>query len=114
MRSGSVVRSLSDSDESGCESDCSLRSSMKRVHFCGGYKGEEITCKTSNHCSDKQRCNKNNCKSNGRSSSMKIDRGDMPDGSDLFRQVLKEIQTQDSSDHQTLGHSETENKCRLQ
>lgn len=102
MRSESIVRSGSESDESGCESDSSLKNSLKRVHFCGGCKGEEAKCDNDNTCSDNQRCTKGKCKPSGRQSSLKIDRGDMPDGSDIFRQVLKEIQTQDNSDDEVF------------
>lgn len=102
MRSENILRSGSESDESGCESDSSLKNSMKRVHFCGGCKGEEDTCDNDHSFADNIKCNKSKCRSSGRLSSMKIDRGDMPDGSDIFRQVLKEIKTHENSDDEVL------------
>lgn len=98
MRTVSLLRSSSESDESGCESDCSSRSSMKKVHFCEDCKCETDNYENSKSNSETRQCTKNSCKIKNKLTALKIGRGDIPDGSDVFRQVLKEIQTEDSSD----------------
>lgn len=96
MRSGSIIRQGSEGDESGCESDSSLKGSMKRVHFCGGCKEDDSNCDNSKFLREEHRCDKG--KSNNKLKEIRINKVDIPDGSDIFRQVLREIKTEDSDD----------------
>lgn len=98
MRTEHLLSSrFSSSDESGCESDSSMKSGTKKVHFCGCK--EEENCEKSKQGSDKKECRKRGKRSGF--NALKIDRGDIPNGSDLFRQVLKEIQTESEDECQT-------------
>lgn len=102
MRTEYVPRSrFSESDESGCESDSSMKG-VKMVQFCGCK--EEENCDKSKPSGDHIECRKKSKKHGF--DHLKINRGDMPDGSELFRQVLKEIQGEtDNALHTTRSES---------
>lgn len=91
MRTEYVSRSrFSESDESGCESDGSMKG-LKSVQFCGCK--EEENCEQSKQPSGYHKECRKKSKKHG-FDHLKIKRGGIPDGSDLFRQVLEEIQSE--------------------
>lgn len=98
MRSEHLLSArFSESEESGCESDNSMKNGLKKVHFCGG--NEDTNCEKNQQSCDRKECRKRS-KRNG-FNALKIDRGDIPNGSELFRQVLKEIQTESDDEVHT-------------
>ncbi|KAL4235910.1 hypothetical protein ACF0H5_004300 [Mactra antiquata] len=103
MKTEQILRAkFSDSDVSDSDSDCSSKSGHKKVQFTGfdaitdSDRADTQDCaKEKKEAKKKHRVNKKNSLN-----VLKINRGDIPDGSELFRQVLKEIQTE--SDEECL------------
>lgn len=97
------VRST-ESEESGCESDSSTASGVKKVHFVGSETDTVIehTGKDLKECKKRSKLNRFN--------SLKIDRGDIPNGSDLFCQILKEIQAESGDDEVQTPRSDNGSK----
>jgi hypothetical protein len=94
-----------DSDESGCDSDSSMKTVEKKVHFSGSSEDDD----SDNSRQSGDRRDYRNTRRPG-FNAIKINRGDIPDGSDLFRKVLKEIQT-DSEDEVFTPRSRSDSGC---
>jgi hypothetical protein len=93
-----------ESEESGCESDSSTASGQKKVHFVGSVNETDFehSGKDLKECKKKSKLNRFN--------SLKIDRGDIPNGSELFCQILKEIQAESGDDEIQTPRSDSVSK----
>ncbi|KAH3693802.1 hypothetical protein DPMN_081240 [Dreissena polymorpha] len=94
MRTEYLRRLTSEEDS---DSDCSMTGGLKKVHFCGSdAEAMALADKPSKLAvAADMKFSLKSSKKRQTFSTARIDRGDIPDGSDVFRQVLKEIQTED-------------------
>lgn len=85
-----------DREELDCDSDSSMKSCHKHVTFKVNQNGDGQNKTQEGHCKLKNKLKRLSMKK------LSISREDMPDGSDVFRQALREIENEINEETRTL------------